>query len=117
MRVTRGTSGIGTIARLLMVAPVVVCKVTPLVDGRLRNGRTGLLDNDDDRSLSSLKLDGYRSRVAAHMDRFKCQLIEPNECTLISRPSQPSSYSQSPSVGTCVKVLVDKRRSRIQRAK
>jgi hypothetical protein len=56
--------------RLVMVAPELgcddVCKVTPLVEGRLRNGRVGRLDRDEDLSLSSvLKLVGYLSRVAA----------------------------------------------------
>jgi hypothetical protein len=83
-------------ARLVMVAPELgcdVCKVMPLVEGRLRNGRVGRLDRDEDLSLSSLKLVGYLSRVAVQRDRFKCQLIVLSECKLLSRPSQLSSVS------------------------
>jgi hypothetical protein len=87
--VTLGTSGIATAARLLIVAPHV-CNVTPLVDGRLRKGRAGRPLRDEDRSLSSgefLKLEGYLSRVAAQMDRFKCELIGLlKECKLTSMP-------------------------------
>jgi hypothetical protein len=110
VRVTLGFSGIAQTARLVTVAPepgCSVCKVTPLVDGRLRNGRVGRLDKEEDLSLSSLKLVGYLSRVAVQRDRFKCQLIEPNECKPRSKPSQPSSGSLTSSVETCVKVLVD----------
>jgi len=109
VRVTLGTSGMGKTARLETVAPETVDNVTPLVEGRLRNGRVGLLDKDEDRSLSSgefLKLDGYLSRVAAHMDRFKCQLIASKECKLTSMPKPTVGCSRRSSVGTCVEVLV-----------
>jgi hypothetical protein len=107
VRVTLGISGIGQTARLETVAPELVCNVTPLVDGRLRNGRVGLLDTEEDRSLSSLKLEGYLSSVAVHKDRFRFQLIESKERKPITKPGQPSWYSGPSSVGTCVKVLVD----------
>jgi hypothetical protein len=110
VRVTLGFSGIVQTVRLETVAPepgCSVCSVTPLVDGRLRNGRVGRLDKEEDLSLSSLKLVGYRSSVAVQRDRFKCQLIEPKECKPISKPSQPWSRSLTSSVETCVKVLAD----------
>jgi hypothetical protein len=69
VRVTLGLSAMAQTTRLVMVAPELgcddVCKVMPLVEGRLRNGRVGRLDRDEDLSLSSLKLVGYLSRVAA----------------------------------------------------
>jgi hypothetical protein len=103
VRVTLGLSGMAQRVRLVMVAPMLGCavcsKVMPLVDGRLRNGRVGRLDRDEDLSLSSLKLVGYLSRVAVQRDRFKCQLIVLSECKLISRPGQLSSYSLPSSVG------------------
>jgi hypothetical protein len=108
VRVTLGTSGIGQTARLDIVAAEMDCNVTPLVEGRLRNGRAGLLDKEEDRSLSSgefLKLDGYLSSVAANMDRFRCQLIASKECKLTSMPKPAVGCSLHSSVGTCVKVL------------
>jgi hypothetical protein len=107
--VTLGTSGIATAARLLIVAPHV-CNVTPLVDGRLKKGRAGRPLRDEDLSLSSgefLKLEGYLSRVAAQMDRFKCELIGLlKECKLTSMPKPTVGCSRRSSVGTCVEVLV-----------
>ena len=104
VRVTLGTSGIGTTARLETVCPEAVCSVTPLVEGRLRKGRAGLLDKEADRSLSSLlllKVTGYLSEVAIQRDRFKVQLIGPRECKPIpiSKPNLPSYGSLTPSVG------------------
>jgi hypothetical protein len=78
VRVARGFSAIEQTARLVIVLPEMVCRVTPLVEGRLRNGRTGptgLLDSEEDLSLSSLKLVGYLSSVAVQKDRFRCQLM------------------------------------------
>jgi hypothetical protein len=103
VRVTLGLSEMAHRVRLVTVAPepgwAACSKVMPLVDGRLRNGRVGRLDRDEDLSLSSLKLVGYLSRVAVQRDRFKNPLIVLSECELISRPSQLSWYSFPSSVG------------------
>jgi len=91
-RVILGWSGTTTarLASELLALAEAVCKMMPLVDGRLRNGRTGLLDREVDLSLSFSKLTGYLSCSAAvPKARFKCQLMEVNECkrqqTAVSR--------------------------------
>ena len=90
-RVILGWSGTTTarLASELLALAEAVCKMMPLVDGRLRNGRTGLLDREVDLSLSFSKLTGYRSSAAVPKARFKCQLMEANECkrqqTAVSR--------------------------------
>jgi hypothetical protein len=73
-RVMRGWSGRQT-ARLAIELDCV-CKITPLVEGRRRKGRTGRRDSEADLSRSSLeKLTGCVADTV-HKDRLRCQLIK-----------------------------------------
>jgi hypothetical protein len=90
-RVILGWSGRQTARLEIEVLALADCKMMPLVDGRLRKGRTGLRERDVALSLSSFpKLTGCEA-LTVQRDRFKCQLIELNECKRQQTGSQPSS--------------------------